>query len=139
MQMDKISPERRSSNMRKIGSKGMAPEVIVRKTVYALGYRYRLHKSDLPGKPDLAFSKMKKAIFVHGCFWHQHPEKSCLDSRIPKSNTGYWLPKLEGNVERDERNIKLLKNEGWSVLVIWECETKDGAKLTARLCKFLET
>ncbi len=135
--MDKLSPDRRSANMSKISSKNTSPELTVRKLVHSLGYRYRLHKTDLPGKPDLVFSKLRKVIFVHGCFWHHHLEKSCIDSRIPRSNTGYWLPKLEGNVERDKQIIKLLKKEGWSVLVIWECETKVVAKLTARISKFL--
>ena len=110
--------------MAAIVSKDTKPELAVRQAVYGMGYRYRLHSKQLPGKPDLVFGKLRKVIFVHGCFWHQHAKARCLDGRRPKSNTGYWNPKLEGNVARDKRNRVALKKAGWDVLVIWDCETQ---------------
>ena len=106
--MDKLTTERRTENMRRIRSKDMKPELLVRHLVYSLGYRYRLHRKDLPGKPDLVFGPRRKVIFVHGCFWHLHPDPECVDSRVPKSNTAYWKPKLERNVERDRQHIAAL-------------------------------
>ncbi|MCH8195520.1 MAG: DNA mismatch endonuclease Vsr, partial [Chloroflexi bacterium] len=103
----------------------------------SLGYRYRLHVRRLPGRPDLVFKGKRKAIFVHGCFWHQHPDPSCADARIPKSNVDYWLPKLRRNAERDFENIRALNEEEWRVLVIWECETRDFHNLESRLDAFL--
>jgi DNA mismatch endonuclease (patch repair protein) len=136
--MDKLTPERRSENMRRIKSKDMKPELLVRRTVHGLGYRYRLHRKDLPGKPDLVFGPRKKVIFVHGCFWHGHEREGCLDARRPKSNTGYWNPKLTRNKERDAERIAALEATGWDVLVIWECETKDVKWLRSRLRTFLK-
>ena len=135
--MDKISTQRRSENMRHIRSTDMAPELIVRRLVHRLGYRYRLHKPGLPGKPDLVFASQGKIIFVHGCFWHQHASKRCRITRQPKSNTGYWLEKLQRNVKRDRSNLRSLRREGWSVLVIWECETKNHSRLIDRVSSFL--
>lgn len=134
--MDKISPARRSANMRAIRSKGMKPEMLVRRAVYRLGRRYRLHRKDLPGKPDLVFIGAKKAIFVHGCFWHQHP--GCREGRPPSSNQSYWGPKLARNVERDAQSLERLRAAGWQALVIWECETADANALAARLKSFTE-
>lgn len=132
---DTISKERRSENMRRILSKGTKPEMAVRKLVHALGYRYRLHKKDLPGTPDLVFSPRRKVIFVHGCYWHQH--QGCRIGRPPASNTAYWVTKLARNVERDTAAINALTAAGWNVLVIWECETCDSIKMEERLCRFL--
>ena len=123
--------------MAAIRSAGTKPELIVRRLAHALGYRYRLHARDLPGKPDLVFGPRRRIIFVHGCFWHLHPKDDCLDARKPKSNRGYWLPKLRRNVERDAEHLATLKKMGWRVLVIWECETKNEAALTKRLNRFL--
>jgi len=134
--MDKIDASRRSRNMAAIKSKGMKPELAVRKLVYTLGYRYRLHARDLSGKPDLVFRRRRKVIFVHGCFWHQHKRTKCLDGHRPRSNTGYWNPKLEGNIARDKRNRVALKKAGWDVLVIWDCETH-SPNLKTRIEKFL--
>jgi len=137
---DKLTPKQRSANMARIRSKDMKPEMIVRRLVYALGYRYRLHRKNLPGKPDIVFAKYHKVIFVHGCFWHQHDNPNCLDGsrRKPKSNTSYWNLKLSRNVERDLKNQMYLKQVGWDILVIWECETRDHVALSVKLKKFLE-
>lgn len=112
----------RSENMRRIKSKDTAPELLVRRLVWGLGYRYRLYRKDLPGKPDLTFGPFKKIIFVHGCFWHQH--NGCADARLPKSRQEYWVPKLQRNSRRDAEVLSLLQERGWKVLVIWDCETK---------------
>lgn len=125
----------RSENMRRIRSKDTAPEMAVRSLAHRLGYRYRLHRKDIPGKPDLVFPSRRKVIFIHGCFWHQHP--GCREGRPPKSNTAYWLPKLERNMERDKDALARLAAAGWDVLVIWECETKDAEILARTLTGFL--
>jgi len=135
--MDKLNPIQRSANMRKIKSAGMKPELGVRSLVHQMGYRFRLHARDLPGKPDLVFRPKRKVIFVHGCFWHSHGITGCSDSRVPKSNTGYWVPKLERNRQRDAENAAALKAAGWKVLTVWDCETTDVVKLRSRLEKFL--
>jgi DNA mismatch endonuclease, patch repair protein len=126
----------RSRTMRAVKSKDTTPEMIVRRLVHSLGYRYRLHRRDLPGCPDLVFGPRRKIIFVHGCFWHQH---DCpRGARSPKSNQDYWVPKLQRNRCRDEENLILLAELNWRVLVIWECETKDRKALGARINLFLE-
>ena len=125
--MDKLTPERRAANMRNIKSKGMKPEMVVRRLVHRLGYRYRLHRKGLPGKPDLAFIGKRKAIYVHGCFWHQH--HACREGRVPSSNVDYWGPKLARNVQRDLAHHQALEELGWKSLVIWECETLDQQRL----------
>jgi DNA mismatch endonuclease (patch repair protein) len=122
--------------MSHIRSKGMAPEMAVRRLVFSLGYRYRLHRKDLPGKPDLVFSPRHKLIFVHGCFWHQH--RSCIDSRIPRTNQAYWIPKLERNKNRDKSNRAKLTKMGWQSLVIWECWTRDTPRLERMVRQFLD-
>ncbi len=132
---DPLSPERRSANMRAIGSKDTIPELAVRRAVNALGYRFRLHRRDLPGKPDLVFPRLRKIIFVHGCFWHQHPV--CREGRIPASRHAYWVPKLARTVERDAEHLAGLDAMGWHVLTIWECETVDRERLTDQLAEFL--
>ena len=134
---DRLSPEDRSRNMAAIRSKGMKPERIVRSLVHRMGYRYRLHRKGLPGKPDLVFGPRRKVIFVHGCFWHQHDDPACKIARKPKSNQGYWDEKLARNVARDKRNQAGLEAQGWSVLIIWECETKDVEALKGILQRFL--
>jgi len=123
--MDKIPPQKRAKNMRAIRSKGMKPEMTVRSITHRMGFRYRLHRSDLPGKPDLVFPDRRKAIFVHGCFWHQHTAKTCKITRIPKSNLEYWIPKLERNNARDKKNRSALRKLGWDVLIVWECQLKN--------------
>jgi len=136
--VDRLTKERRSENMSRIRSKDMKPEMIVRKLVHGLGYRYRLHNKQLPGKPDLVFSTRKKVIYVHGCFWHQHDSPVCRIKRLPKSNLEYWLPKLERNKLRDDANKEALKKMNWSYLIIWECETKQSDTLKKRIKVFLE-
>ena len=135
---DKLTTASRSSNMRAIKSKDTAPELAVRRLAHSMGYRFRLHPKELPGKPDLTFPKRKKVIFVHGCFWHQHPRARCLDGRRPKSNTAYWDAKLTHNAARDERNQARLEELGWKVLVLWECETTGAEGLRHKLRDFLE-
>jgi DNA mismatch endonuclease (patch repair protein) len=136
---DKISPERRSANMRAIRSKSMVPEITVRRLAHSLGYRYRLHSKDLPGKPDMVFPSRRSVIFIHGCFWHQHPDADCKDSRFPKSNIDYWKPKLLNNQIRDAEHEAALMAQGWRVLVIWECQTKNEIVLKNLLLSFLES
>ena len=135
---DTLTPERRAENMRRIKSKNTKPEMVVRSLVHRLGYRYRLHRLDLPGKPDLVFSPRRKIIFVHGCFWHGHEDPDCADGRRqPKSNLDYWLPKLARNKERDHVQAAEIETLGWAVMIVWECETRDRPRLTARLREFL--
>ena len=135
---DRLTNTKRSRNMAAIRSDGMKPEMMVRSLVHGMGYRYRLHARDLPGKPDLVFRPRKRVIFVHGCFWHQHGRAACNDGRAPKSNLGYWAGKLARNVERDARNLDDLEAMGWKALVLWECDVlKGGATLAAQVRRFL--
>lgn len=124
----------RSANMRAIRSKNMKPELAVRSLVHRMGFRYRLHRHDLPGRPDMVFPARKKVIFVHGCFWHSH---NCKTAHVPKSNRGYWGPKLERNRMRDAKNLIALKTSGWQSLVLWECELSDQEDICARIRRFL--
>lgn len=133
--MDKLTPERRSANMRRIRSRDTAPEMIVRRLVHRMGYRFRLHVATLPGKPDIVLPRLKRIVEVRGCFWHQHP--TCIDSHIPKSRPSYWRPKLRRNQQRDEENGRQLRKLGWTVLVIWECDVRNWKKLSSRLKRFL--
>ena len=133
---DKLTPERRSENMRKIRAKNTSPELLVRRLVHGMGFRYRLHVPDLPGKPDLVFARRNKVIEVRGCFWHAHGK--CIDSHVPKSRLDYWGPKLQRNRSRDATNVRNLKSLGFRVLVVWECEVKNEKRLTARLKRFLD-
>ena len=135
-QMDTVNKKKRSEIMSRVRSKDTKPEMRVRRLVYGLGYRYRLHRSDLPGKPDLVFFGRRKVIFVHGCFWHRH--KGCKLARMPKSRIDFWEPKLTRNKERDDLTIQTLMDNGWEVLVIWECETLDTERLRETLRAFLE-
>jgi len=122
--------------MRQIRSKDMKPELTVRRLTHAMGYRYRLHYSSLPGKPDLVFPARKKIVEVRGCFWHQH--KGCIDAHIPKSNVSYWRPKLERNKRRDQRNMQLWCKMGWKALIIWECEAENLALVALEIRHFLD-
>jgi DNA mismatch endonuclease (patch repair protein) len=134
--MDRLSTEQRSENMRRIRSNDTKPELALRTMLHKLGYRFRLHRKDLPGRPDIVFPGRLKVIFVHGCFWHQHP--GCREGRVPGSRLDYWTPKLERNLVRDAANRNLLEEQGWGVLVIWECDLRNPLALSKRVKQFLE-
>lgn len=135
--MDIFTPAKRSQIMKAIGGKNTKPEIIVRKLIHRMGYRFRLHCNDLPGRPDLVFPGRKKVIFVHGCFWHQHQKEGCRDARVPSSNLEYWLPKLERTKARDAENEARLLEMGWDVLTIWQCETRTLEELEGKIGEFL--
>ena len=135
--VDKLSVAGRSVNMSKIRARDTKPELLVRRMLHKLGYRYAIHVKELAGKPDLVFTARRKVIFVHGCFWHQHDRADCSDARRPKSNTGYWTPKLSRNVERDAEHVSALQGDGWEVLTVWDCEMADAEALKQRLVDFL--
>lgn len=122
--------------MARVLSRDTKPEMMVRRLAHAMGYRYRLHAKDLPGKPDLVFRSRKKVVFIHGCFWHRH--EGCALARLPKSRQDFWLPKLETNRQRDVKNEYALRDAGWDVLIIWECELGDTAQLKTRIRGFLD-
>jgi DNA mismatch endonuclease (patch repair protein) len=124
-----------SARMSRIRKKDTKPEMIVRRLTHALGFRYRLHRRELPGTPDLVFPGRRKVILVHGCFWHQHDCQ--LGRKQPSTNQEYWLPKLRRNIERDEANGIKLKKAGWEILVIWECETRQSIGLADKIRGFL--
>ena len=119
--IEAVDPKR-SAQMRLIRARDTKPELIVRKTLHAAGLRFRLHAKDLPGKPDIIFRRKRLAIFVHGCFWHQHPDPNCKRARLPKSRQDFWEPKLNGNRSRDEAVTARLQDKGWRVIEIWECQ-----------------
>jgi DNA mismatch endonuclease, patch repair protein len=133
--MDRLTPGKRSAHMRRIRKRNTKPELIVRRVAHALGFRFRLHRRDLPGTPDLVLPRHRTTIFVHGCFWHQHA--SCRLARQPKSRLDYWLPKLARNIERDGETRSSLEAAGWRCVVIWECETKDQEALSQKLRQLL--
>lgn len=130
--------ETRSEVMSRIKGRDTKPELFVRSLIHRLGYRYRLHRKDLPGTPDLVFPARSKVIFVHGCFWHQHSDPKCAAGHLPVSRTDYWTPKLKKNVMRDIENQQALESQGWTVLVIWECELKNSDELTEKIVSFLD-
>lgn len=132
---DTLTPAERSERMARVKGKDTKPEMLVRRLLHRMGYRYRLHAKDLPGRPDVVFRGKKKAVFVHGCFWHRHP--GCALARLPKSRLAFWKQKLEGNRQRDLRNQKALTAMGWDFIVIWECEVGNATALEQRLSKFL--
>jgi len=133
--MDTRTPEQRRRIMQSVKHKDTGPEIVVRKMLHARGYRYRLHRKDLPGRPDIVFGSKRKAIFVHGCFWHGH---GCSKGKLPKSNLNYWRPKIESNKSRDARNRADLEAAGWDVMVIWQCELVDRQTLWQKLQEFVE-
>jgi DNA mismatch endonuclease (patch repair protein) len=132
--MDTLTPEQRSARMRLIRARDTGPELAVRRLVLQLRRGYRTHPGGVPGRPDIAFVGLRKAIFVHGCFWHRH---RCALGRLPKSRLGFWAPKLRANQARDRRVAGALRSAGWDVLTIWECEIRDCAAVTDRLKAFL--
>lgn len=135
--MDTLSPAARSARMARVRSRDSRPEMLVRRLVHAMGFRYRLHDRRLPGAPDLVFRSRRKAIFVHGCFWHRHPDSTCKLARLPKSRLDFWGPKLQSNRERDLRQQVELKTLGWDFLVVWECELRNRVELAERLRRFI--
>ena len=133
--VDVLTKKQRSYNMSQIRNKNTRPEILVRSIVHGLGYRYALHRKDLPGKPDMVLTKYRKIIFVHGCFWHMH---RCSYGRVkPATNVDFWQKKREGNVARDKKNLRKLRRDGWKVLVVWECWTRNPSSLESRLIHFL--
>lgn len=135
---DTLTRVERSERMGRIQNKDTKPEMRIRKIVHGMGYRYRLHKANLPGKPDLVFAGRRKVIFVHGCFWHRHPDSACSLARLPKSRLDFWVPKLEANRQRDQVNSRALEQAGWDVLTIWECQLRNEKELKSRIQVFLQ-
>lgn len=133
--MDTLSPEKRSWLMSQVSSKNTKPELAVRSILHRLGYRFRLHAPDLPGKPDIVFRSKKKVIFIHGCFWHGH--EYCKYAKLPQSRVEFWAQKMEHNRTRDARILADLETMGWRVLTIWQCELKDLGLIATTLEKFL--
>ncbi|MEE4013427.1 DNA mismatch endonuclease Vsr [Roseibium sp. FZY0029] len=132
---DRLTKDARSNLMGRVKAKDTGPEMIVRRIVHRLGYRYRLHRRDLPGTPDMVFPRLHKVIFVHGCFWHRH---GCSRTTTPKTKTDFWKAKFEANVKRDNRQLAELTKLGWENLIIWECETKNIDQLTSVLRDYLK-
>jgi DNA mismatch endonuclease (patch repair protein) len=133
---DVHTPEQRSRNMSAIRNRNTRPELIVRSMVHRMGYRFRLHRRDLPGHPDLVFPARRKIIFVHGCFWHLH---TCRYGKVvPATNDSFWAVKRAGNRTRDRRNLRSLRKAGWDVAVVWECQTREPERLAGQLRRFLD-
>jgi DNA mismatch endonuclease (patch repair protein) len=132
--VDRLAPDARSRLMARIGPRNTAPELAVRRAAHAAGFRFRLHRRDLPGTPDLVFPRFRAAVFVHGCFWHGH---GCAKGRLPKSREDYWHPKIAANRARDVAKAAALEAAGWRVLTIWQCEIGDPAALAMRIGAFL--
>ncbi len=129
--MDRLTAQQRSWNMSRIKGRDTGPERRVRSVLHRLGFRFSLRRRDLPGRPDIVLTRHETAIFVQGCFWHRH--RNCRNAVLPKTRPEFWLAKLNGNVERDGRNVIALKELGWRVLTVWECEVEDEAKLSGKL------
>ena len=134
---DTLTVAARSERMGRIRGKDTKPELLVRRFIHGMGYRYRLHRRDLPGTPDIVLGRLAKVVFVHGCFWHRHPDPVCKLARMPKSRLDFWSPKLEGNRNRDIRHQSELDEIGWNVLVVWECQMRDREQLQNVLRAFL--
>lgn len=133
---DIVDPQHRSWMMSRVRDRDTAPEMAVRSTVHSMGFRFRLHRPDLPGTPDLVLPRHRKVILVHGCFWHQH--SGCPKAKRPSSRREFWNKKLDANVARDRKNVKELEMRGWEVLTVWECETEDPDALITKLEGFLD-
>jgi DNA mismatch endonuclease (patch repair protein) len=131
--VDTLSPQQRSSNMSAVRNRNTVPERTVRSLLHCMGLRFRLHQSQLPGSPDIVLKRHNTALLVHGCFWHSH---TCPRGMPPSTRVDFWLPKLARNRERDEARVRLLRRMGWRVMTVWECETKDEAKLVRRLARW---
>jgi DNA mismatch endonuclease (patch repair protein) len=135
--MDTLTPAQRSERMSLVRSKNTKPEMVIRRLVHKMGFRYRLHARDLPGNPDLVFPSRGKIIFIHGCFWHRHGT-TCKNTRWPKSKLDFWRPKLEQNQRRDKIVRRELRKLGWRVLVVWECQLRLSEALESKISAFLE-
>jgi DNA mismatch endonuclease (patch repair protein) len=133
--MDTFSPEKRSDIMRRVRSTDTTPERKVRSLLHKLGYRFRIHRLDLPGKPDIVLPRRRTVFFVHGCFWHRHQD--CPHTTTPASRREYWIPKFRRTVDRDRKNQEQLRQLGWNVIIVWECETMNCAKLSNRIEEFM--
>ena len=134
--VDRLTSEQRSEVMRRVRQKNTGPEMVLRQVLHALGYRFRLHRRDLPGTPDVVLPRYRVAIFVHGCFWHRHV--GCKLATVPSSNCEYWVAKFRANVTRDADKEAALTKAGWRVLTVWECETRDPSLLSLRLRRLLD-
>ena len=134
--MDTLTKQERSERMRRIRGRDTSPERQVRSILHRMGYRFRLHAKDLPGRPDIVLPRFRTVIQVHGCFWHRH--RGCKVATIPKSNTAFWQAKFEANVARDRRNAARLRRQGWSVITVWECQVRDEDRVARRLASCLE-
>jgi DNA mismatch endonuclease, patch repair protein len=134
--VDTFPPEKRSDIMRRVRSADTTPERKIRSLLHKLGYRFRIHRRDLPGKPDIVLQKHLTVVFVHGCFWHRHQD--CSRATTPASRKEYWLPKFKRTIDRDRNNQETLRQQGWNVVVIWECETKDMQKLATQLSRLID-
>lgn len=135
--MDRCLQQQRSALMARVRHENTAPELLVRRILFAAGYRYRLHRRDLAGTPDLTLPALRTVVFVHGCFWHRH--RGCRASTFPKTNIRFWADKFKANQMRDARNVRQLRRLGWQCLTVWECETRRPEKLKARLFRLLAT
>jgi len=136
--VDTLSPSERSARMGRVRGRDTGPEMMVRRLLHRMGYRYQLHRKDLPGRPDIVFGQRRKVIFIHGCFWHRHADPACRLGRLPKSRLEFWEPKLAGNALRDARHQEVLHEMGWDVLVVWECELRHSEQLENKLRQFVE-
>ena len=134
--MDHVTPLARSKIMAAVKSKDTGPELALRRALHRRGYRSALHSPDLPGTPDLVFRPRRKIIFVHGCFWHGH---HCKKGRLPNTRLDFWYAKIEANRERDKRILRTLRKTGWSVMTVWQCQTREMDKLVEKIAKFLES
>lgn len=134
---DTLTKIERSIRMGRVKSRDTSPELQVRRMIHRMGFRYRLYVRELPGRPDIVLPRHRKAVFVHGCFWHRHAALGCKLARLPKSRLEFWLPKLESNRRRDQRDMRKLRNAGWQIMVVWECQLRDKERLENRLKRFL--
>ena len=133
--VDIVSPQKRSWMMSRVRDRDTGPEILVRSMVHRMGFRFRLHRDDLPGKPDIVLPRHRKVIFVHGCFWHQH--EGCPHSKRPSSRVEFWNSKLDDNIRRDRKNHEALAGLGWNILIVWECETQNPESMRKKLNRFL--
>ena len=135
--MDNLTRERRARLMSRVRSKNTEPEMSVRRIAHSMGFRFRVHRRDLPGRPDIVFPKYRAVVFVHGCFWHRHP--GCMKATIPKSNMQFWIEKFERNMQRDSRQTQRLRDAGWKVVVVWECQVAELEEVRGALRGITQT